>query len=79
MQQCATVYLKEKNFLRTRKWSEDGIRELIFEMSPALWDIHSAEYRNRTIKQKALKELETEFCVDGIEQTKERNYKQRKL
>ena len=51
------------------KWSKDDIRELMlkYEMSLALWDIHSAEYRNRTIKQKALEELTTEFCVDGVE------------
>ncbi len=49
----------------SRKWSEEEITTFILklEMFPALWDVHSAEYRNRNVKQKALEE----FCMEGAE------------
>ena len=58
--------------VRNGNFQENGRRRkpppliLKIEVSPVLWDVHSAEYRNKT-KQKAIEELAMEFGVDGAE------------
>ena len=36
-----------------------------WEIEPALWNVNSAEYKNRNTRTKSLKKLEEQFNVSG--------------